>query len=38
MAALRNVVLGLLRSGGETNIAAAIRRIHEALAIWLGYP
>ena len=27
MAALRNVVLGLLRSGGETNIAAAIRRI-----------
>ena len=25
MAALRNVVLGLLRSGGETNIAAAIR-------------
>ena len=37
MAALRNVVLGLLRSGGETNIAAAIRRIGwapgQALAI-----
>ena len=41
MAALRNVVLGLLRSGGETNIAAAIRRIGwtpgQALAHpWLG--
>ena len=37
MAALRNVVLGLLRSGGESNIAAAIRRIGwapgQALAI-----
>ena len=37
MAALRNVVLGLLRSGGETNSAAAIRRIGwtpgQALAI-----
>ena len=37
MAILRNVVLGLLRSGGESNIAAAIRRIGwapgQALAI-----